>query len=65
MNPVGRPPLAAEVSQIPATRVPAPIHDALIREASRRAVPVAAVVREAIISHLETRPARAMGQTKR
>lgn len=51
----GRPPIAADVSQLPATTVPAAVHNALAREALRRDVPMAQVVREAIISHLENR----------
>ena len=65
MKPIGRPPLAPDVSQIPATRAPAWVHDALAREASARQVAVAVVVREAVISHLETRPSREVVQTKR
>ena len=52
---VGRPRLAPEVSQLPATTVPVPVHDAVIREAARRDVSVAQVVREAIVFHLKTR----------
>lgn len=50
---VGRPSLAREVSQLPATTVPVRLHDAAIREALRRDVPVAQVVRDALISHLK------------
>jgi hypothetical protein len=53
----GRPPLAATVSQLPACAVPAAVHDAVVREAIRRDVSVAHVVRDALISHLKnTRP---------
>lgn len=48
----GRPRLAAEVSNLPSTRVPAAVHDALVREASRRRIAVARVIREAVIRHL-------------
>lgn len=42
-------------SQLPATTVPASVHDALVREAFRRDVKVAVVIREAVISHLNNR----------
>jgi len=51
---VGRPSIADSVSQLPATTVPTSVHDAAIREALRRDVSVAQVVREAMISHLKT-----------
>lgn len=51
----GRPPLADEVSRIPAVTVPASLHDAVVREAARRDVPVAQIVREALISDLNNR----------
>lgn len=50
----GRPPLAAQTSQLPACTVPAALHDAVSREAIRRDVPVARVVREALVFHLKT-----------
>ena len=49
----GRPPIAAETSQLPACTVPAALHDAVAREAMRRDVPVARVVREALVFHLK------------
>lgn len=49
----GRPSLAASVSQIPATTVPTDLHDAAVREALRRHVPVARVVRDALFFHLK------------
>lgn len=51
---IGRPRLAPSTSQIPATLVPAFIHDAIIREALHRDVSVAEVVRDALVSHLKT-----------
>jgi hypothetical protein len=45
--------MAPEMSQLPATAIPAQIHDAIAREAVRRDVSVARVVREAVISHLK------------
>lgn len=51
---IGRPALAAETSQLPATTVPASVHDAVAREAIRRGVSQASVVREAVVSHLKT-----------
>jgi len=54
MNRGGRPPLAAQTSQLPACTVPAALHDAVSREAIRRDVPVARVVREALVFHLKT-----------
>jgi predicted HicB family RNase H-like nuclease len=65
VTPIGRPPLAAQVSQLPATRVPAAVHDAVIREALQRDVSVAAVVREAITAHLHTRGTRPATRTDR
>lgn len=59
----GRPPLAARCSQIPATRVPTAVHDAAAREAIRRGVPVARVVRDALISHLQIRTRPAVSHT--
>ncbi len=53
----GRPPMSAVRSQLPATIVPAAVHDALIKEAAVREVSVCQVVREAMISYLEQRPA--------
>lgn len=50
----GRPRIALQVSQMPAVTVPALIHDAYTREALRRDVSVAEVVREALFSHLKT-----------
>lgn len=50
----GRPRIASQVSQMPAVVVPAVVHDAYAREALRRNVPMAEVVREALFSHLET-----------
>lgn len=52
---IGRPPLAATVSQLPACRVPASLHDAVAREALRRDVSIARVMRDALVSHLQTR----------
>jgi predicted HicB family RNase H-like nuclease len=51
----GRPPIAAYVSQLPACTVPTDLHDAVVRQALRRQVSVAQVVREALIFHLKTR----------
>lgn len=51
---IGRPSLAAETSQLPATTVPAAVHDAVAREALRRGVSQASVVRDAVVSHLKT-----------
>jgi hypothetical protein len=51
----GRPPLAERVSQLPATTLPLELHDAVTREALRRDVPVAQVVRDALVSHLKNR----------
>ena len=51
----GRPALADEVSRLPATTVPADVHDAVVREAMRRDVSVASVVRDAVISGLKNR----------
>lgn len=51
---VGRPPISAHTSQLPACTVPASVHDAIAREAVRRDVPVARVVREALVFHLKT-----------
>lgn len=48
----GRPSIAVDVSQLPATTVPTSLHDAAIREALRRDVSVAQVVREAMFFHL-------------
>lgn len=53
----GRPPIAASVSQLPAVTLPTHLHDAAIHEASRRGVPVAQVVREALFFHLKNRQA--------
>lgn len=49
----GRPRLASRVSQLPACAVPTSLHDAVALEAMRRDVPVAEIVREALISHLK------------
>jgi hypothetical protein len=49
----GRPSVALVVSQLPATTVPAGWHDAVAREAIRRDVSVAQVVRDAVFSHLK------------
>jgi hypothetical protein len=54
MKRVGRPPIASKVSQLPACTVPADVHDAVIRQALRRDVSVAQVVREALVFHLKT-----------
>lgn len=51
----GRPPLAASVSQLPACAVPTDLHDAVSREALRRDVSVARVIRDALIYHLKNR----------
>jgi hypothetical protein len=51
----GRPRLAPEVSQLPATTVPAHVHDALIREALKRDVSAARVIRDAVNSYLKNR----------
>lgn len=50
----GRPRLAVVVSQIPATRVPAELHDSIVLLALHLGVPVARVVREALVSHLQS-----------
>lgn len=49
----GRPSIAVSVSQLPASTVPTSVHDAVVREALRRDVSVAQVVRDAMISHLK------------
>lgn len=59
----GRPPLSDSMSQIPATRVPSAVHDAAAREALRRGVPVARVVRDALISHLQITVTRKVSHT--
>jgi len=51
---VGRPPIAPHVSQLPACTVPTSVHDAVSREALRRDVSVASVVRDALVSHLKS-----------
>ncbi len=51
----GRPAIAEHTSQLPATTVPSPMHDAAIREALRRDVSVAQVVRDALFDHLNNR----------
>jgi hypothetical protein len=55
MNKRGRPRLAPEMSQLPACRVPAALHDAAINEAIGRDVPVCQVIRDALILHLQNR----------
>lgn len=60
----GRPPLADQVSQLPACTVPARLHDAAVAEATARRVSVAHVVREALVFHLETSAARRTVHTK-
>lgn len=56
----GRPPIADSVSQLPATTVPTTLHDAASREALRRDVSLAQIVREALFFHLKR---TAMAQT--
>lgn len=51
----GRPRMAASTSQLPATTVPTPVHDAVARVAVRNGVSVASVIRDAIVSHLKNR----------
>lgn len=43
---------------MPATAVPTTVHDAVVREALRRDVPVAQIVRESVITHLKNRQER-------
>lgn len=52
---LGRPPMSAVRSQLPATTVPATVHDAVVKEASRLGVTPTQVVRDAVISHLNSR----------
>jgi hypothetical protein len=54
-KPRGRPRVAPVTSQMPATTVPASVHDAFVREALNRRVDVAVIVREALFSHLKNR----------
>jgi hypothetical protein len=56
MKRIGRPPIAAHVSQLPACTVPAAVHDAIARQAIRRDQPVAQVVRDALLFYLKTHP---------
>lgn len=64
MRPRGRPPLAPNVSQIPATKAPAFVHDALVVFAGQQHEGnVSAAVREAVISHLQNHGALKVGQT--
>jgi predicted HicB family RNase H-like nuclease len=51
----GRPKVAETISNL-TVRLDANVHDALIREALHRDVPVAEVVREALFSHLVNSP---------
>lgn len=51
----GRPPIAPEVSKLPASVVPAWVHDTVASEALRRDVSVAQVVRERLINGLKNR----------
>lgn len=60
----GRPPMAPVVSQLPATTVPAPVHDAAVHLAAQRGQPVAEVVREAVISHLKSHGVLKVVQTE-
>lgn len=52
-HPIGRPKIAPDVSRLPSCVIPTPVHDAVIREATRRDVSVAQVVRDALLSHLQ------------
>lgn len=51
----GRPPIADERAQLPATTVSVDIYDELCRRALQRGVSLAQVVREEL-SHLKNRP---------
>jgi predicted HicB family RNase H-like nuclease len=51
-RPVGRPPIAAVVADLH-TRVPAQVYDAIAVEAIRRGIPLAQVVREVLVTHVE------------